>query len=169
MCSWVITPAALVFHSASSGEIHLLSGYEEEPPVFLCAQTSEIFASTLMFQTWSRWSSPIEMFLCHWFVFSIYTPGPCVPPPLDPPVCESLISALVAVQMALCWCFTMGLRSVCLMPSAHSNFSTPAVSFLFLYIYIFKWFSIKHQGCSCTDTWLYRGLVLRGSEKKPQL
>lgn len=48
-------------------------------------------------------------------------------PPLGPPVCESLISALVAVQMALCWCFTMGLRSVRLMPSTHSNFSTPAV------------------------------------------
>nr|XP_020453588.1 coiled-coil domain-containing protein 63-like isoform X2 [Monopterus albus] len=31
------------------------------------------------------------------------------PSPSCPPVCTSLISALVAVQMALCWCFTMGL------------------------------------------------------------
>lgn len=65
-----------------------------------------------------------------------HSPGPCVSlPPLPcsvPPVRESLISALVAVQMALCWCFTMGLRSVCLMPSTHSNFSTPAVSWLYL-------------------------------------
>lgn len=136
MCSWVITAAALVFHSASSGEIHLLSGFVwRGASCFLCAQTSEICATTLMFQTWSRWSSPIEMFLCHWSVFFIYTPGPCVPPPLDPPVCESLISALVAVQMALCWCFTMGLRSVCLMPSAHSNFSTPAVSSYFCFFF----------------------------------
>lgn len=70
---------------------------------------------------------------CFVFFFYLHSPGPCVPPPPQLPCVLVPRLLLVAVQMALCWCFTMGLRSVCLcfMPSTHSNFSTPDVGWLF--------------------------------------
>lgn len=100
---------------------------------------------------------------CCWLVIFIYTSGPCVPPPPGPPVCKSLISALVAVQMALCWCFTIGLRSVCLMPSAHSNFHTTAVPFLSFGVFC-KTIPQHASGLHMFSRW-YGGFVLRGSFK----
>lgn len=74
--------------------------------------------------------------------FFIYVPGPRAPPPLPPtnglPVCESLIAALVAVQMALCWCFTIGLRSVCLMPLTHTQTSPLQLSHFCLFLVFIK-------------------------------
>lgn len=94
----------------------------------------------------SHLNVPLSLISCLYLHFRSLCPSlPLLPPPT---VCESLISALVAVQMALCWCFTIGLRSECLMPSAHSNFSTTAVSFLSFGVFI-KWFPHERQGYSC--------------------
>lgn len=134
MCSWVIRPAALVFHFTSRGEIHTLSGADMLCSFLFSSCTNLWDVGTGCFDVPDmieliKWNVSLSL-IC---IVFLHSPGPCVSLPLHgPPVCESLISALVAVQMALCWCFTMGLRSVCLMPSTHSNFSTAAVSWLYL-------------------------------------
>lgn len=102
-------------------------------------------------------------FFCYWLVIFIYTPGPCVPPPPGPPVCKSLISALVAVQMALCWCFTIGLRSVCLMPSAHST-STRQLSHSYHLVFFVKKIPQHASGLHMFSRW-YGSFVLGGSFK----
>lgn len=151
--------------------IHSLSWYGAQLPVFFVHKPPTRWASTaFMFQTWSSRSGPIQIFLDYWFVsFFFLQPPPtprslCPSHPSIPPVCESLVSALVAVQMALCWCFTMGLRSVCLMPSTHSNFSTAAG-----FIYVLSQLIPEQASGFLMCTRLYCGLEIRGSYENPQM
>lgn len=101
--------------------------------------------SLLMFYTSFNWSSLIFFSRYHWFVLPFIT---LQHPPSCPPVCKSLISALVAVQMALCWCFTMGLRSVCLLPSTYSKLLHSSC-LVALFAVRPSWFSSTHHRVNC--------------------
>lgn len=125
----------------------------------LCIKPRDVTFTPLMFYTLSSWSCSIFIFIAQLFCLS-HSPGPC--PLLSPLVRESLIWALVAVQMALCWCFTMGLRSMCLMPRTHTKLLHSSCPMALFVVYLHR-YSINRHHCSCVNTYLCTGL--RGSCK----
>lgn len=134
MCSWVIRPAALVFHLSTSKKIHALSGL-----ILLCSFLFSLFANLydvpLMFHTVYDWSSfYIQNCLYHWCVFSLtLSRSLCAPPLTHPPPPRSPCVRVPHLSFGCCAdgsLLVLHNGSKVSVPHAintRSNFSTPAV------------------------------------------